>query len=273
MARVDSNFRQAVELDPRSVETLQQLSYVYQALHRYPEMAAVLDRALEIIPSDVDTRMARAYLELEWRADCRPLHTAIEALLTTNPAAAPALAWWWVNLAFCERDATAVTRALVALSNDSFGPGGIALNRTFGEGLLARVRGDAAAASAAFALARTQQEEVVGAQLDYRPALSALALIDAGLGRKEEALRGGRRAIALLSIGQDSTIGPQMIECFAIICAWIGEKDLALQQLAIATKVPGRFLSYGQLKLHPFWDPLRGDQRFEELVASLAPRP
>jgi hypothetical protein len=57
-----------------------------------------------------------------------------------------------------------------------------------------------------------------------------------------------------------------MIEFFAIICAWASEKDLAIQQLAIAAKTPGS-LSYGQLKLHPFWDPLRGDPRFEKLVA------
>jgi hypothetical protein len=62
-----------------------------------------------------------------------------------------------------------------------------------------------------------------------------------------------------------------MIEFFAIICAWVGEKDLALQQLKIATENPGA-LSYGQLKLLPYWDPLRGDPRFEKIVASLAPK-
>jgi hypothetical protein len=61
-----------------------------------------------------------------------------------------------------------------------------------------------------------------------------------------------------------------MIHLFANVCAWTGEKDLALEQLAIATQIPGG-VSYGQLKLHPFWDPLRGDPRFEKLVASLAP--
>jgi hypothetical protein len=62
-----------------------------------------------------------------------------------------------------------------------------------------------------------------------------------------------------------------MIEFFAIICAWVGEKDLALQQLKMAIENPGT-LSYGQLKLHPFWDPLRGDPRFEQIVESLAPK-
>jgi hypothetical protein len=45
----------------------------------------------------------------------------------------------------------------------------------------------------------------------------------------------------------------------------------ACQQLATAVRLPG-FLSYGRLKLLPFWDPLRGDPRFAKIVASLAPK-
>jgi serine/threonine-protein kinase len=92
-----------------------------------------------------------------------------------------------------------------------------------------------------------------------------LGLIDAGLGRKEDALREGRRAIELLPMTKDSINGAHMIEYFAIIAAWVGEKDLACEQLAIATRLPGS-LSYGQLKLTPNWDPLRGDPRFEKIV-------
>jgi hypothetical protein len=73
-------------------------------------------------------------------------------------------------------------------------------------------------------------------------------------------------------VTKDSINGARMIEFFAIIAAWVGEKDLACEQLGVATRLPGCQLSYGQLKLHPFWDPLRGDQRFEKIVASLAPK-
>ena len=90
-----------------------------------------------------------------------------------------------------------------------------------------------------------------------------LGLIDAGLGRKEEALHEGRRAIELLPLQKDAMNGAPMIEHFAMIAAWIGEKDLACEQLAVALSRPSR-LSYGMLKLLPFWDPLRGDPRFEK---------
>jgi hypothetical protein len=99
-----------------------------------------------------------------------------------------------------------------------------------------------------------------------------LGLIDAGLGRKEDALREGRRAIELLPVTKDSINGAHMIEFFAVIAAWVGEKDLACEQLAIATRLPSSSLSYGGLKLFPTYDPLRGAPRFEKIVASLAPK-
>ena len=98
-----------------------------------------------------------------------------------------------------------------------------------------------------------------------------LGLIDAGLGRKEEALREGRRAVELCPIEKDAVLGIAMVKYLAMIAAWAGDKDFACEQLAIAIRSPGD-LSYGQLKLMPFWDPLRGDARFEKIVASLAPK-
>jgi len=265
------NLERVIELDPRNSYAFQNLSFNYQDLRRYADMAAVLDHALAIAPKDVHMRVERALIDLDWRADSRPLHTTIEAILVEDPGAAATLANHWLVLALCERDPIAAAQALVALSDNTFGPEVIPLYRPFGEGVVARVRGDAAAARAAFTVARVQQEEATRAQPDYAPALCALGLIDAGLGRKEEALREGRRAVELLPVARDSLGGADMIQGFAIICAWIGEKDLALQQLAISAQIPGG-VTYGQLKLHPFWDPLRGDPRFEKIVASLAPK-
>jgi hypothetical protein len=126
-------------------------------------------------------------------------------------------------------------------------------------------------ARSAFASLRPEQEKIVQAQLDYGPAVCILALIDAGLGRKEEALREARRAVDLVPVTKDSLNAPDMIQYSAIVAAWVGEKDLALEHLAKAVQLPG-ILSYGRLKLLPWWDPLRGDPRFEQIVASLAPK-
>ena len=96
-------------------------------------------------------------------------------------------------------------------------------------------------------------------------------MIDAGLGRKEDALRESRRAVELVPLEKDALNGLDMIHYSGIVAAWVGEKDLALQNLAKAAQLPS-FLSYGRLKLLPWYDPLRGDPRFESIVASLAPK-
>src|SRR5438132_13124799 len=103
------------------------------------------------------------------------------------------------------------------------------------------------------------------------PPLCVLGVIDAALGRKQEALSECRRAVELLPAQKDAFNGPLMIQWFAISAAWVDEKDLALEQLAKVVSYPSS-LSYGNLKLLPFWDPLRGDPRFEKIVASLAPK-
>jgi hypothetical protein len=56
-----------------------------------------------------------------------------------------------------------------------------------------------------------------------------------------------------------------------MICAWAGERELALEHLEVVARIPGG-PSYGDLRLNPMWDPLRGDPRFEKIVASLAPK-
>ena len=203
------------------------------------------------------------------------MHEAIDSILAAGPGAISDAADNWFLCALAERDPTATERALVALGdNPCWGDAPLTLSRSFGEGLLARMMKDDARAQAAFTKARLEQEKIVQAQPDYGPAHCVLGLIDAALGRKEEALREGRRAIELLPVEKDSTNGSQMLVYFAMIAAWVGEKDTALQYLAANGPSPGgwQVATYGALKLLPFWDPLRGDPRFEKIVASLAPK-
>jgi serine/threonine-protein kinase len=269
------NLERAVELDPRNPYTLQQLAISYQFLRRYPEEAALLDRALTIVPNDVATKAFRALVDFNWKAETRPLHETVSSILAAGPGAISDAADTWLQCALAERDPTAGERALVALGdNPSWADGSVILSSSFGEGLLARMMKDEPRAHRAFSKARLEQEKVVQAQPDYGPALCVLGLIDAALGRKEEALREGRRAMELLPVEKDSTNGSQMRVYFAIMAAWVGEKGTALEYLATNGRSTGGYIvaTYGALKLLPFWDPLRGDPRFEKLVASLAPK-
>ena len=144
------------------------------------------------MPDNVETRANRGIYVLCWKADTRPLHQTIDAILAQGPGAIATAADIWFLCALAERDPAAAERALVALGdNPCWGEGAIVLSRSFGEGLLARMTKDEARARTAFEAARAQQEKIVQAQPDYGPSLCVLGLIDAALGRKDLAL--GRR--------------------------------------------------------------------------------
>jgi serine/threonine protein kinase/tetratricopeptide (TPR) repeat protein len=267
-----SSLRRAVDLDPRNIFTLQQIAISYEVLRRYAEEKSVLDRALNIQPNDIETKVASALVELDWKADARPLHQAIDSVRAANPVAIHHIADAWLLCALAERDAAAAKNALIAAEQDiPFNDAAVHFNRLFIEGIIARMTKDEGNARSALTAARAEQENNVQAQPNYGPPLCVLGLIDAALGRREEALREGRRAVELLPVEKDAMNGPLMIKYSAMIAAWVGNKDLACEQLATAIRFPS-FLSYGHLKLLPFWDPLRGDPRFEKIVASLAPK-
>jgi TolB-like protein/class 3 adenylate cyclase/Tfp pilus assembly protein PilF len=269
------NMERAAELDPGNLDILQQVANSYHGLGRYAEAIGAVDRALAIVPDNVEMRAWRAEYYLYWKADTRPLCQTIDAILAQGPSAIASAAGSWFDCALAERDPAAAERALVALGdNYCWTDGAILLSRSFGEGLLARMTKDEARARTAFEAARAQQEKIVQAQPDYGPALCVLGLIDAALGRKDLALDEGRRAIALTPMEKDVETGSRVLQWFAITAAWAGDKELALQQLEAGLRAPDAsvMLSYGALKLFPFWDPLRGDPRFEKIVQSLAPQ-
>jgi len=264
------DFDRSLDLDPRNLNTLQQIAINHELFRRYPEEKSILDRALSIEPSHVETKAVLANIDLDWKADTGPLHQVIDKIRAGNPTGERGIANNWLICALAERDVAAAKDALTALGDTPLRDGTVQLNRPFIEGLIARMTKDEAKARAAFTAARAEQEKIVQAEPNYAPPRCVLGLIDAALGRKEEALREGRRAVDLLSVEKDAIWGPAMHRYLAKIAAWVGDNDLACEQLAIAVRVPSG-VSYGQLKLMPWWDPLRGDPRFEEIVASLAP--
>jgi TolB-like protein/Tfp pilus assembly protein PilF len=267
------NLERAAELDPRDVQTLEVLSETYQRFGRIAEAKQFLTRVVAAAgPDNFSTQLRFAEFEFDVNADARPVHQAIESIRAANPAALRDTNG--VSLFYClgERDAAAATEALSLLKdNEIWFFGQVQVSRAFMEGLIARMAKDDQSAQLAFTAARAEQEKIVQARPDFGPAWCVLGLIDAGLGRKEEALREGRRAVELLPVEKDALIGGSLVRYFAVIAAWVGEKDLACEQLAIAVRPPS-FLTYGNAKLMPLWDPLRGEPCFEKIVNSLAPK-
>jgi TolB-like protein/Tfp pilus assembly protein PilF/tRNA A-37 threonylcarbamoyl transferase component Bud32 len=261
------DLERAVQLDPRNVWLLQDTAQTYQFLRRFSEAAAAWDRTLAVAPSDPNTRVWRALVDLDSRADTQPMHDVIESIISEDPSAVDAIPEHWLYLALCRRDAAEMGRALASLPPEGIIRRDLRMPRSFFEGLVARARNDATGAETAFTAARVEMEKIVREQPDYAQALCVMGMSDAALGHKEEAIREGRRAVELLPVTKDMMAGGVVLANLAIIYAWTGEKELALEHLATAIRFPSsNFLSYGQLKLHPFWDPLRGDPRFQKLL-------
>src|SRR5262249_26037055 len=140
-----------------------------------------------------------------------------------------------------ERDTAAANTALIALGENPRYLGvadNVVFNRTFAEGVIARLTNRDDKTQSAFTAARAEQEKIVQAEPNYAQAMCVLGLIDAALGRKEEALREGRRAVELLPVEKNALDGNFMIKYLAMIAAWVGDRDLACDQLASVIRRP-----------------------------------
>jgi len=267
-----TSLRRANDLDPRNLFVLQQIANSYILLQRFADAKATLDRALAFEPDNPETKAASAWIDLEWKADIRPLRQTVDSIRAAQSVPLARIADGLLICALMERDVPAAKEALIATEqNTALNDQAVHFGRSFIEGVVARMANDEGKARTAFTTARAEQEHVVQAQPDYAPALCVLGLIDAALGRKEEALSEGRRALELVPVEKDALNGPLMEKYLAMIAAWAGDKDLACDQLAAALRHRST-INYGYLKLLPLWDPLRGDPRFEAIVASLAPK-
>ncbi len=266
------NFERAVELDPRNNEWLFDAARTYSYLRRYSESSALWERCRALAPRKWSPPIELAKQPFLQRGDVRPLRKELSALVAKHSEAAKEFADDSFRCAILERDPVAVSRALDFIPAEGLLEyNSIKYPREFFAGVAPRAFNDTARAHAAFTVARAIAEKIVRDQPDNGIAWSLLGQIDAGLGREEAAVREGRRACELLPMSKDAVLGVGLITELANIYAWIGENDLALEQLAISAQAPFG-VHYGELKLDPVWDSLRGDPRFEKILASLAPK-
>src|SRR5215469_7500035 len=263
---------QALELSPRDFSVLQQIALTYEAMGRYKEMAATLDRVLAIAPNDIPSRVRRALVDLEGHADPTAFHTVVDTILSENADASLCFVNPWLFLVLRAPDPTVTQRALFNMTECGCFDENIPFPSGWCEGQLAKFRGNDSAAQAAFTSARNELGQTVQKQPDYAAALCALGVVDAVLGNKEDAIREGERAVELTPVSKNAIEGATLVRYLAVIYAWAGDKDRAIQRLAETTYLPGSHISYGYLRLHPLWDPLRSDPRFQAIVDSLAPK-
>jgi serine/threonine protein kinase len=270
-----ANLQKAVDLDPRNGEVAVALGYVYLQTRRYHEFEQLMTRAAASGALENPTsQQLLAQMKLR-QGD----PGAAQSLLDQVPLDYSPGGWIWgvrFAAAWYLRDYDAANRIMAATparwADQIFGG---QPPESSDDGVVARARGDKQKALAAFAAARKKVEAKWGDRLkdaanvvDVADYFAVIAIIDAGLGRKEDAIREARRAVDLVPIAKNSVSGPGYVDNLAQVYAWTGERDRALEQLEIVATIPGHNTSYGDLRFNPRWDDLRGDKRFDKIVAA-----
>jgi len=262
-----ANFQRASELDPRNSEVAYHLAQLYREMRRYNEWEQLLPKYAASQPGrDLWAQMQLAEIKLD-KGD----PAAAQALLAHVPLDfSPTEEIWDTRFtaALYLRDYDAANRVMAAApaewADDVFDG---QPPESWADGLIARLRGDKQKTRAVFAAARKRVDATWSDKPKDEAYFERVARLDAELGRKEDAIREALRAVDLMPIAKDSLWGPRHVTNLALVYAWTGERDRALEQLEIVAKIPAG-PSYGDLRFNPCWDSLRGDPRFKKIVAA-----
>jgi serine/threonine protein kinase/tetratricopeptide (TPR) repeat protein len=266
----------AVTLDPRTKSHLYTLAETYRLLRRYDDFDQTMEQVIAMSTSAGANRLTvdRALGSFEGRGDIGPLRTAVATASDANNLEEEDRDLFSVLFSLWDRDSDALSRKLSAMKADGVAIAGVQHPKTWFEALAARMRGDASKAETAFAAARVQVANAVIADATSARKLGLLAMIDAGLGRRDEAVSEARRACDLSS---KVAIDAPVAACnLAVVYAWTDQPDVAFAVLEEWLTRPAGANepdqpTYGDFRLNPIWDPLRNDPRFVKLVDRLAP--
>jgi tetratricopeptide (TPR) repeat protein len=247
---------------------------------QHRDLERSLDRLVALDPENPRWKVYKAWINVEEKAKLSDLRAALEALpspINNNETVITSR----IYFAILSRDWTKARELVRGSTNEElpFGWGGTGpmgprpmVPRLCQEIPIAKYQGVHPELNAEFLAARNQVLRKVEAHPADATLLSALGLIDAYLGRKQDALQETKRAVEMLPVSKDAFHGPPLVVNLEIAYALTNEPDLAFQALDVSIKTPASGITYGQLKLDPRWDPLRTDPRFEKLLAQLAPK-
>lgn len=267
------HLEEALQLDPRNVQYISELTGSnYFLQRRYADAIRLLDQTLAWKGNDFGLGWTRAYMYFCWKADLDAWKELVTGESSKN-ADPNELVTARLNLALLERDYHRAEQILASPGGNEYDDDGFFTPREFSQGTVARALWDSTAADIAFNAARERAAAAVRQRPDDPKALIALAQSDAALGRYEDAIREGERATELLPVEKDWLNGTELLVKLAAIYAQTGESDDAvdiLGEMAFDSEGPG-YITYGSLRLDRVWDPLRGNARFDKIVARLAP--
>ena len=272
-AEAEANFKRAVELDPRNFIVVGEAASTFQGVRRYAEARRLYEQALSILPNDPFATYLLGFNSFAQTGETAEWQKPLQLIAQQGPEAARGVAFPLLLCGWMQRDQGEAEKALalipaegVANSTDE-----ASIPREYCVGRTAWLFGNKELARTSLTAARSIFDRTTREQPDYPQAWAYLGLTDAMLGQCNEAIQEGKRACDLLPYTKDSWIGPTFITYLGVIYSLCGDKEAALQQLKISAELPTG-VTFGELKASPDWDSLRGDPRFEQITASLAPK-
>jgi TolB-like protein/Flp pilus assembly protein TadD len=264
-AESTANLEKAAALDPKNGSLLSNLAFSYIATRNYDAANKILDRGIEAAPQSFFERALKGWLAIMWKGD---FSVAEKELASVPPGIDQdgVVTLLRVSVLTLQRKFPDALQLVHQFPKETLPSRTTApCPKAFLEGALYLYQDDKVKAPAAFETARIVAEQLVRESPDDAARHGQLGLILAGLGRKEEAIKEGKRAVELLPEAQDALDGPEVAVVLGQIYAWTGEHDQAFELLDHLLAIPNS-LTVPMLKLDPAWDSLRKDPRFQALI-------
>src|SRR5438874_6549413 len=271
-------YQHAEQVDPRNPVMLYDSAQTYFGLRDWRTAAERMDRVLALFPDSFNVKIQRAYIEFLWKGSTAPIKAALESLPPNfDPDGVVTFARWDVSL--MDRDVVAAQKALAACQLETIASQtGVPLPKSYLQACIDLVRGDAAKAQTEFETARPAIEKIVVNSPQDGTRRAQLGLLYAFLGRKEDALREGQRAMELKPITHDVIEGAVVEDFYTLTCARLGESDKAISRIQRLLTTPfavdyaDESITLSDLRQRWEWDPLRKDSRFQKILAEPEPK-
>ena len=271
-------YQHAEQLDPRNAITLYDASQTYFGLRDWQKAAEGMDRVLALFPDSFNVKIQRAYIEFYWKGSTAPIKAALQSLPPNlDPDGVVTFARWDVSL--MDRDVNGADKALTACQLDTISSQtGVRLPKSYLQACVDLVRGDTAKAQSEFEAARPAIEKIVADSPQDGTRRAQLGLLYAFLGRKEDALREGRRAMELKPITHDVIEGAIVEDFYTLTCGRLGNTDEAINRIERLLTTPfavdyaDESITLSDLRQRWEWDPLRNDPRFQKILAGPEPK-
>ena len=260
-------------LDPQNPNSVRELLFTNVAMRRWADAAGWAEKMRAIAPASLVAKIQSGYVDFWWKADTRLLKSLLSQVPAgTDPDGSITSCQW--DVAMIDRDFAAAKAALQmsVVSNISYTTAGLT-PKSFFDGCTELAQGDRDKAQKSFEMARPAFEKAVEEAPASAERHATLGWLYAFMGRKDDAIREGQRAVELKPESKDAVDGPIMNCYLALIYARVGENDLAIPLIERLLKTPGAVdsadysITINDLKYRWEWDPIRGDPRFQKLIA------